>query len=505
MASYEGLRKLTLGDKPVVIKCTNLRVPITQVPTLNELCFMVQRLFRADLSSDLDNLILRYEDEDGDLITILDDTDISHAISLSSLLKLTVNDKVTDPVVTPIDQLHTKLQGMSENQTVAAVTAALADLQDKIGMALKTIQCQHPGAIHRNGEGGGASSGSGAGANVDSGKLKGIESKPLVLSAESLDQLLEPQRNNQLGRQASVSSQASTVLTPTSSHIHTSATTDTTAAYIRQQLSQEQQQHQQQQQRQQQLQQLQQLQQQRLQQLQQQPQHPPAQAWSPQPTTGSSNVASPNPSSTIAQQQPVQQQPVQQQPVQQQPVQQQQQQQQPPQQQYNQGYVPQSQPQQQSVQTIKPQLQLQQQPLPQQQLQQAFGQYTSGGAVPQQQQQQLQQQPQVQQQQQQHQPQLQQQQQTPTATYAPVQVQQHQHQQPQPQPQQQLQQQQPPVQQQQQQQQQTPYMQPAYAPGAYVYPQNTGQSQFNPADANGGSNFARSNSVYLPQQGVVSR
>ncbi len=49
----------------MVVKCagTNLRVPISQVPTFNELCFIVQRLFRAELSDNLDNLVLRYEDE----------------------------------------------------------------------------------------------------------------------------------------------------------------------------------------------------------------------------------------------------------------------------------------------------------------------------------------------------------------------------------------------------------------------------------------------------------
>ncbi|KAF9394445.1 hypothetical protein BGX21_010367 [Mortierella sp. AD011] len=216
MASYEGLRKLTLGDKPVIIKfkCagTNLRVPIAQVPTFNELCFIVQRLFRSELSADLDNLVLRYEDDDGDLITVREDTDISHAISLSNLVKLTVNDKVTHPIVVPMEQLPKKLVGMDEKQTVAAVAVALIDLQERIGQALKVIQLQHPGSINSSthtattGTGGQQNKSSNGGVGGDTQHT--MESKPLVLSAESLDQLLEPRRNI-LTRQTSVSSQAS--------------------------------------------------------------------------------------------------------------------------------------------------------------------------------------------------------------------------------------------------------------------------------------------------------
>ncbi|KAF9273416.1 hypothetical protein BGZ68_001528 [Mortierella alpina] len=197
MTSYEGLRKLTVGDKPVVIKfkCagTNLRVPISQVPTYDELCFMVQRLFRTEVSKDLDNLVLRYEDEDGDLITIRDDADISYAISLSSLLKLTVNDKVTHPTVVPVERLSKFLVGLDEKQTIAAVTGALADLHERIGSALQVIRSQHPAAA-TSGQGGDSTfpeaavkSKFGNGAAVET--YKAVDAKPLVLSAESLGML----------------------------------------------------------------------------------------------------------------------------------------------------------------------------------------------------------------------------------------------------------------------------------------------------------------------------
>ncbi|KAG0356389.1 hypothetical protein BG005_004680 [Podila minutissima] len=291
MASYEGLRKLTLGDKPVVIKfkCagTNLRVPIAQVPTYNELCFIIQRLFRTSVSTNLDNYVLRYEDEDGDLITILDDADITHAISLSNLLKLTVNDKVTHPVAIPIEHLASSLTDMNEKQTVAAVTVALVDLQGKIGDILKTIQTRHPNASSGARDGFGKSSGAGSGGHY-SGAVNGdsshnaIESKPLVLSAESLDQFLEP-RKSLLARNASVSSQSSVAhtMSPT---VSTPAVPQPSLSSASAQFQQPQQVRQQQQQQQQQVhphqqqlqQQLQQQQQQQLVQQQPQPTQQPA-------------------------------------------------------------------------------------------------------------------------------------------------------------------------------------------------------------------------------------
>lgn len=85
----------------------------------------------------------------------------------------------------PIEHLASSLTNMSEKQTVAAVTVALVDLQVKIGDILKTIQSRHPSASS------GASSGTGTGGQY-SGTMNGdsahnaVESKPLVLSAESL-------------------------------------------------------------------------------------------------------------------------------------------------------------------------------------------------------------------------------------------------------------------------------------------------------------------------------
>ncbi|KAG0262420.1 hypothetical protein DFQ27_002346 [Actinomortierella ambigua] len=200
--AYASLRKLTNGDKPVVIKfkCggTNLRVPIAQVPTYNELCFMAQRLYKKHLSNNLDNLILRYEDDDGDLITILDDADITHAITLSELLKLSVNDKETLPVVTSMEQLSSYLKGKNPPQTLGAVVHALTDLHQQLGKVLNVIHEQHPGLGHSGSPSssltianGTLPSANGGSDSSDRGeRVKAFTaSKPLTLSADALGYL----------------------------------------------------------------------------------------------------------------------------------------------------------------------------------------------------------------------------------------------------------------------------------------------------------------------------
>ncbi|KAF9917714.1 hypothetical protein FBU30_000561, partial [Linnemannia zychae] len=304
MTSYEGLRKLTLGDKPVIIKY-------------------------------------------GDLITIQDDADISHAISLSNILKLTINDKVTHPVVIPMESLAAKLNGLNEKQTIAAVTAALVDLQEKIGKTLQVIQAQHPTSIFPSDN----SSSQGQGIN---GQIKAIatqsniaDSKPVVLTAEALDQLLEP-RKSLLTRQGSVSSQTSSLQATRSPPLKAQGAIQPSLSNVSNYLSQPQQSQQPQQQ-------------------QQQQQLLPSQLWSPHPIPVPNGVAHPhNAPDTTQQHQHLQQQ----QPQQQQPLQQ------------TVGRLAQPQPQLQS--------QLQQ---PQQQ-QQSYNQYGSGNVSQQQVHQTQQQQPQ---------------------------------------------------------------------------------------------------------------
>uniref|UniRef100_A0A8V0XVS9 Trafficking from ER to golgi regulator n=1 Tax=Gallus gallus TaxID=9031 RepID=A0A8V0XVS9_CHICK len=70
------------------------RIPIhNEDITYDELVLMMQRVFRGKLLSN-DEVTIKYKDEDGDLITIFDSSDLSFAIQCSRILKLTLFDAV---------------------------------------------------------------------------------------------------------------------------------------------------------------------------------------------------------------------------------------------------------------------------------------------------------------------------------------------------------------------------------------------------------------------------
>ncbi|ORX84727.1 hypothetical protein BCR32DRAFT_113907 [Anaeromyces robustus] len=66
--------------------------------TYDELCVIVQRVWKSQLSSDINNLVLKYVDDEGDQICLESDIDISHALTFSTCLKVHVYDKETIPV-----------------------------------------------------------------------------------------------------------------------------------------------------------------------------------------------------------------------------------------------------------------------------------------------------------------------------------------------------------------------------------------------------------------------
>ncbi|XP_054258816.1 protein TFG-like isoform X1 [Macrosteles quadrilineatus] len=66
------------------------RIPIhNEAITYDELVLMMQRVFRGKLTS-TDDITIKYKDEDGDLITIFDSSDLSYAVQYSRVLKLTL-------------------------------------------------------------------------------------------------------------------------------------------------------------------------------------------------------------------------------------------------------------------------------------------------------------------------------------------------------------------------------------------------------------------------------
>lgn len=89
-----SFNKLDLTGK-LIIKAT-LGQDIRRIPihnddlTYDELVLMMQRVFRGSLDPS-EELLLKYKDEDGDLVTITDDSDLSFAVQYCRVLRLTIS------------------------------------------------------------------------------------------------------------------------------------------------------------------------------------------------------------------------------------------------------------------------------------------------------------------------------------------------------------------------------------------------------------------------------
>ena len=84
MAMEEGFEKLDLSGKLIIKAAVGddiRRIPIHNDDlTYDELVLMMQRVFKSVISPD-DDLLLKYKDEDGDLVTITDSGDLSGALT----------------------------------------------------------------------------------------------------------------------------------------------------------------------------------------------------------------------------------------------------------------------------------------------------------------------------------------------------------------------------------------------------------------------------------------
>ncbi|CDW52440.1 protein TFG [Trichuris trichiura] len=91
-------------SKTLIIKAT-LGDDIRKIPiqnddiTYDELILMMQRVFKDQLSS-VDEVTVKYKDEDGDLITVLDNSDLAFAIQCNRVLRLTLFVKSKPPKIT---------------------------------------------------------------------------------------------------------------------------------------------------------------------------------------------------------------------------------------------------------------------------------------------------------------------------------------------------------------------------------------------------------------------
>lgn len=127
------------------------RIPIhNEDLTYNELILMMQRVFRNSLES-TDEIVVKYADDDGDLITIFDDSDITLAIQLSRILKLTILRKnkdgdaktasvantkyVRDELINIRNRINSILESLSllPNASAAAAAAVEQSQEDSSG------------------------------------------------------------------------------------------------------------------------------------------------------------------------------------------------------------------------------------------------------------------------------------------------------------------------------------------------------------------------------------
>ncbi|KAI8366595.1 hypothetical protein BD560DRAFT_152427 [Blakeslea trispora] len=125
MTDYSNLRKIVSGD--IVVKCRLehdiRRITINQAPTYDELCLMMYRVFKDKIKS-TEDIVMKYMD-DGDMISLLDDTDITHAISISNLLKVTVYTK-------------------SSIQCQPQLFTSLIEMRDSLNELIKSLEVKEP-------------------------------------------------------------------------------------------------------------------------------------------------------------------------------------------------------------------------------------------------------------------------------------------------------------------------------------------------------------------------
>eukprot|EP00833_Pecoramyces_ruminatium_P000796 jgi/Orpsp1_1/1174828/evm.model.c7180000051585.1 len=104
--------------------------------TYDELCVIVQRIWKSKLSTDINNLVLKYVDDEGDQICLENDNDVNHALSLSSCLKIHVYDKETIPVNTK--SLIPKLS--LEEKTLESIKNIVKNSRDTLNNIIEQLE-----------------------------------------------------------------------------------------------------------------------------------------------------------------------------------------------------------------------------------------------------------------------------------------------------------------------------------------------------------------------------
>ncbi|XP_031358336.1 protein TFG-like isoform X2 [Photinus pyralis] len=113
------------------------RIPIhNDAITYDELVLMMQRIFNGKLSSS-DDISIKYKDEDGDLITINDSSDLSFAIQCSRVLKLIIlKQSAVNPEITSTEA---KLNSTLEYSELNEIRVQLRTIRDHVNKLLDSL------------------------------------------------------------------------------------------------------------------------------------------------------------------------------------------------------------------------------------------------------------------------------------------------------------------------------------------------------------------------------
>ena len=154
MSLLNGTGKLDASVAGQLIIKASVGEDIRRIPihnddlTYDELVLMMQRVFKGVLKSDED-LVLKYRDEDGDLVSLVDTNDLSHALQVLSRYFFThVNILISPPLqysrVLRLTILHQQEAAGAGAAADAEVVRELRQIRDRVNriLDLVTTECK---------------------------------------------------------------------------------------------------------------------------------------------------------------------------------------------------------------------------------------------------------------------------------------------------------------------------------------------------------------------------
>ena len=154
MSLLNGTGKLDASVAGQLIIKASVGEDIRRIPihnddlTYDELVLMMQRVFKGVLKSDED-LVLKYRDEDGDLVSLVDTNDLSHALQVLSRYFFThVNILISPPLqysrVLRLTILHQQESAGAGAAADAEVVRELRQIRDRVNriLDLVTTECK---------------------------------------------------------------------------------------------------------------------------------------------------------------------------------------------------------------------------------------------------------------------------------------------------------------------------------------------------------------------------